>query len=163
MVRNLDIGDPAPDFELPTDSGETLRLSDLRGKFVVLYFYPKDDTSGCTAEALDFNRLAPRFAEAGATVVGVSPDSVKSHVKFKSKHGLGLTLAADETHAALEAYGVWKEKSMYGRRFMGVERTTAIVDPEGRIVRLWRKVKVGGHADQALAELAAAQAAFANH
>jgi peroxiredoxin Q/BCP len=163
MVPNLDVGDLAPDFALPTDDGGVARLKDLRGRFVALFFYPKDDTSGCTLEALDFSRLAPRFAKAGAALIGVSPDSVKSHVKFKHKHALALTLAADETHAALEAYGVWKEKSLYGRKYMGVERTTVIVDPKGRVARLWRKVKVPGHAEEALAALAAAQAAFANH
>jgi len=162
MVTNLDVGDLAPDFDLPTDAG-AVRLNALRGQFVVLFFYPKDDTTGCTAEALDFNRLAPRFAKAGAALIGVSPDSVQRHVKFKRKHGLALTLAADPDHAALEAYGVWKEKSMYGRKYMGVERSTAIVDPKGRIARLWRAVKVPGHADEVLAALAAAQAAFANH
>lgn len=163
MVLNLDVGDLAPDFELPTDDGGAVRLKDLRGQFVVLFFYPKDDTSGCTAEALDFSRLAPRFAKAGAALIGMSPDSVKKHVKFKSKHDLALTLAADESHAALEAYGVWKEKSMYGRKYMGVERSTAIIDPTGRIAHFWRKVKVDGHADEALAALEAAQAAFAKH
>jgi len=163
MVFNLDVGDVAPDFDLPTDSGGGVRLAALRGQFVVPFFYPKDDTSGCTAEALDFSRLAPRFAAAGAALIGVSPDSVKRHDAFKRKHGLALTLAADEGHAALEAYGVWKEKSLYGRKYMGVERTTAIVDPKGRIVRLWRKVKVPGHAEEALAALEAARTAFANH
>ncbi len=163
MGANLDVGDLAPDFDLPTDAGGGVRLKDLRGQFVVLFFYPKDDTSGCTAEALDFNRLAPRFAAAGATLVGLSPDSVRRHANFKRKHGLALTLAADQTHATLEAYGVWREKSMFGHKYMGVERTTAIVDPEGRITRLWRKVKVPGHAEEALTALKAARTAFANH
>jgi peroxiredoxin Q/BCP len=163
MVANLDIGDFAPDFDLPTDADGGVRLKDLRGQFVVLFFYPKDDTSGCTAEALDFNRLAPRFAAAGAALVGLSPDSVKRHANFKRKHDLALTLAADETHATLEAYGVWREKSMYGRKYMGVERTTAIIDPEGRVACMWRKVKVPGHAEEALAALETARTAFANH
>ena len=163
MVANLDIGDFAPDFDLPTDADGGVRLKDLRGQFVVLFFYPKDDTSGCTAEALDFNRLAPRFAAGGAALVGLSPASVKRHANFKRKHGLALTLAADETHATLEAYGVWREKSMYGRKYMGVERTTAIIDPEGRVACMWRKVKVPGHAEEALAALETARTAFANH
>jgi len=163
MVSNLDVGDFAPDFDLPTDAGAGVRLKDLRGQFVVLFFYPKDDTSGCTAEAVDFNRLAPRFGAAGAALVGLSPDSVTRHANFKRKHGLALTLAADEAHATLEAYGVWREKSMYGRKYMGVERTTALVDPRGRVARLWRKVKVPGHAEEVLAAVEAARAAFANH
>jgi peroxiredoxin Q/BCP len=163
MLSNLDVGDIAPDFDLPTDAGGGVRLKDLRGQFVVLFFYPKDDTSGCTAEALDFNRLAPRFAAAGAALVGLSPDSVTRHVNFKRKHGLALTLAADQTHATLEAYGVWREKSMFGNKYMGVERTTALVDPRGHIARLWRKVKVPGHAEEVLAALEAVRAAFANH
>ena len=163
MVTNLAVGDLSPDFDLPTDAGRNLRLGDLRRQFVVLFFYPKDDTPGCTAEALDFNRLAPRFAKAGAAVIGVSPDSVRRHANFKRKHGLALTLASDPSHVTLEAYRVWKEKSLYGRKYMGVERTTAIVDPEGRIIRLWRKVSVAGHADEVVAALEAAQATFANH
>ena len=163
MVKNLDIGEAAPDFVLPGDDGQSLSLGGLKGKTVVLYFYPKDDTSGCTAEAIAFNALREDFRAAGVVVIGVSPDSVASHAKFKRKHGLALTLAADEGHAALQAYGVWKEKSLYGRKYMGVERTTAIVDPKGRIVRLWRKVKVPGHAEEALAALEAARTAFANH
>jgi len=163
MISKCDVGDQAPDFDLPTDAGP-LRLGDLRGRFVVLFFYPKDDTTGCTAEARDFNRLAPRFAAAGAALVGVSPDSVARHVNFKRKHELdALTLASDPSHATLEAYGVWKEKTLYGRKYMGVERTTAIVDPEGRIARLWRGVKVAGHAEEVLAALVEAQAAFARH
>lgn len=163
MVANLDIGDAAPDFDLPTDDGRSLRLSDLRGRMVVLFFYPKDDTSGCTAEAIAFNRLKPRFEALEATIVGVSPDGVPSHAAFKRKHDLDLTLAADATRAALEAYGVWREKSMYGRKFMGVERTTAIIGPDGRVARLWRKVKVPGHAEEALRAVETLRAAFANH
>lgn len=155
MVKNLDIGDAAPDFELPADDGRSLSLQALRGKSVALYFYPKDDTSGCTAEAIAFNALRDNFAAAGAVVIGVSPDSAASHAKFKRKHDLSLALAADEAKATLEAYGVWREKSMYGRKFMGVERTTFLIDRQGRIARIWRKVKVPGHADEVLAAAAA--------
>ena len=143
-------GDKAPDFKLPTDSGETLALSRLTGKPVVLYFYPKDDTSGCTAEAKDFTRLAPDFRKAGVEVIGVSPDSVESHAKFRRKHDLSIRLAADADKAVALAYGVWVEKSMYGRKYMGVERATFLIDKQGRIARSWRKVKVPGHAAEVL-------------
>ncbi|HEX7072628.1 MAG TPA: peroxiredoxin [Hyphomicrobiaceae bacterium] len=142
-------GDAAPDFELPTEDG-SVRLSRLKGKPVVVYFYPKDDTSGCTAEARDFNALRAEFADAGAEVIGISPDSVASHTKFSRKHGLQLKLAADEEKSAATAYGVWVEKSMYGRKYMGVERSTFLVDPRGRIAKIWRKVKVPGHAEAVL-------------
>jgi peroxiredoxin Q/BCP len=143
-------GDKAPDFELPTETGEDLNLSSLKGKPVVLYFYPKDDTSGCTAEAKDFSRLAPEFRKAGAVVLGVSPDSVASHQKFRDKHDLSIRLVADTEKAAAMAYGVWAEKSMYGRKYMGVERSTFLIDKAGRIARSWRKVKVPGHAEEVL-------------
>jgi thioredoxin-dependent peroxiredoxin len=143
-------GDKAPDFELPTD-GETLKLGKLKGKAVVLYFYPKDDTSGCTAEAKDFSRLAPEFRKAGVEVVGVSPDSVESHAKFRRKYDLAVRLAADADKAVANAYGVWVEKSMYGRKYMGVERATFLIDKSGRIAKTWRKVKVPGHAEEVLA------------
>ena len=142
-------GDAAPDFELPTEDG-SVRLSRLKGKPVVVYFYPKDDTSGCTAEARDFNALRAEFADAGAEVIGISPDSVASHTKFSRKHGLQLKLAADVEKSAATAYGVWVEKSMYGRKYMGVERSTFLVDPRGRIAKIWRKVKVPGHAEAVL-------------
>ena len=151
MAKELAEGDPAPDFELPTDGGGRARLKDLNGKPVVLYFYPKDDTSGCTAEAIAFNGLRAKFAAAGATVIGVSPDSAASHDKFKMKHDLKIALAADPGRSAIEAYGVWKEKSMYGRKYFGVERSTFLIRPDGRIARIWRKVKVPGHADEVLA------------
>ncbi len=151
MTQILEVGDTAPDFDLPTDGGGRATLSGLRGQKVVLYFYPKDDTSGCTAEAIAFNGLRDKFKAAGAVLLGVSPDSAKSHEKFKQKHGLAFPLAADETKSMLEAYGVWQEKSMYGRKYMGVERTTFLIGADGRITRVWRKVKVPGHADEVLA------------
>jgi peroxiredoxin Q/BCP len=144
-------GDKAPDFTLPADGGDTLRLSALKGKPVVLYFYPKDDTSGCTAEAKDFSRLAPEFRKAGVEVIGVSPDSVESHAKFRKKYELEVRLAADADKAVATAYGVWVEKSMYGHKYMGVERSTFLIDGKGRIARSWRKVKVPGHAEEVLA------------
>ena len=151
MVKELVEADQAPDFELPTDGGGRAHLKDLKGKAVVIYFYPKDDTSGCTAEAIAFNGLRVKFAAAGATVIGVSPDSAASHDKFKRKHNLEIALAADPERSAIEAYGVWKEKSMYGRKYFGVERSTFLIDRNGRIAKIWRKVKVPGHADEVLA------------
>ena len=144
------IGESAPDFELPGDGGSTISLSALRGSIVVLFFYPKDDTSGCTTEALDFTSLKEEFDAIGVKVIGISPDSVKRHDKFKAKHGLTVTLASDEEKQVLEAYGVWVEKSMYGRKYMGVERTTLLIDSNGKIVRIWNKVKVAGHAVEVL-------------
>jgi thioredoxin-dependent peroxiredoxin len=155
MTTAISVGTPAPEFNLPTDSGSTVALVQLRGKGVVLYFYPKDDTSGCTLEAKAFNDLMPQFTSAGAVIIGVSPDSVASHDKFKKKYGLGFSLAADETKAMLDAYGVWVEKSMYGRKYMGVERTTILIDKTGKIVRIWLKVKVPGHAEEVLAAVKA--------
>jgi peroxiredoxin Q/BCP len=151
MAKELAEGDPAPDFDLPTDGGGQTGLKELKGKAVVIYFYPKDDTSGCTAEAIAFNGLRAKFAAAGASVVGVSPDSAASHDKFKRKHDLKIALAADPGRSAIEAYGVWKEKSMYGRKYFGVERSTFLIRPDGRIARIWRKVKVPGHAEEVLA------------
>jgi len=155
MATELTAGDKAPDFDLEIAEGRRLRLSDLKGAKCVLYFYPKDDTSGCTKEAIDFNALADRFAAAGAKLVGVSPDTLLSHEKFRRKHNLALPLGADPARAAIEAYGVWKEKSMYGRKYMGVERSTFLIDAKGRIARVWRKVKVPGHAEEALKAAAA--------
>lgn len=146
----LEPGDAAPLFSLPGAGGETIALEALRGHKIVLYFYPKDDTSGCTLEAQAFNGLSDAFAAADARVIGVSPDSVKSHDKFRTKYGLGFPLASDEAKTMLEAYGVWVEKSMYGRKYMGVERTTLLIDREGRIARVWAKVKVPGHAEEVL-------------
>ena len=149
-MAELTTGQTAPQFELPRDGGGTLSLAELKGKPVVLYFYPKDDTSGCTAQAIDFTALKPEFEKAGAVVVGMSPDSAKSHAKFKTKHELGIDLVSDEARKTLEDYGVWVEKSMYGRKYMGVERTTFLIGPDGRILRIWNKVKVPGHAEEVL-------------
>ena len=151
----LQAGDAAPDLTLPGAGGSAISLEALRGRKVVLYFYPKDDTSGCTRQALDFNAMREEFHAADTSLVGISPDSVASHDKFRRKHGLALDLAADESKATLEAYGVWTEKSMYGRKYMGVERTTFLLDRSGRIARIWRKVSVPGHADEVLAAASA--------
>src|SRR6202453_850315 len=151
MTKELVEGELAPSFQLPTDGGGRTHLEDLKGQAVVIYFYPKDDTSGCTAEAIAFNGLRDKFEAAGAFLLGVSPDSVKSHDKFKKKYELQFSLGADETKSMLEAYGVWREKSMYGRKYMGVERTTFLIGADGRIARVWRKVKVPGHAEEVLA------------
>jgi peroxiredoxin Q/BCP len=150
MPHILEPGAAAPDFTLPRDGEGNLSLGDFKGRKLVLYFYPKDDTSGCTAEAIAFNGLAQKFAEAGAAIVGASPDPVKSHDKFRQKYGLAIPLLADESKQMLEAYGVWVEKSMYGRKYLGVERTTFLVGADGRIARVWRKVKVPGHAEEVL-------------
>ena len=150
-TKALDKGKPCPQFSLPDDRGETVSLSDLKGKPFVLYFYPKDDTSGCTLEAVDFTRLKDDFDKAGVVVFGVSPDPVKKHGKFRDKHDLAVRLLSDEEKALLSAFGVWVEKSMYGRTYMGVERTTALIGADGRIARLWPKVKVPGHAEEVLA------------
>jgi peroxiredoxin Q/BCP len=146
----LNPGDPAPDFSLPATGGETVSLAGLKGRKAVLYFYPKDDTSGCTLEAQAFNALRQAFAEADTAVIGVSPDPMKSHDKFRAKYGLDFPLASDETKAMLESYGVWAEKSMYGRKYMGVERTTFLIDRDGTVAKVWQKVKVLGHADAVL-------------
>jgi len=155
MTANLKEGDKAPAFELARDGGGSVSLKSLAGKKIVLYFYPKDDTTGCTKEAIDFSGLKKSFARAGAEVIGVSPDSVKSHDKFKTKHDLDLTLLSDETKKMLADYGVWAEKSMYGRKYMGVVRTTFLIDGKGRIAHIWDKVKVAGHAEEVLAAVKA--------
>ena len=147
----IDAGDIAPDFFLPRDGGGEVTLSALRPKAVVLYFYPKDDTSGCTVEAKDFTAAAEDFAAAGAVVVGLSKDSVKSHDKFAAKHALNLILASDEQSDVCERYGVWAEKSMYGKKYMGIERATFLIDGTGKVARAWHKVKVPGHVDEVLA------------
>jgi len=153
--RDLQVGDKAPSFTLPTDGDAKVSLSELKGKSVVLYFYPKDDTPGCTAEAIAFSKDSKAFKAAGAVVIGVSKDSPASHDKFKAKYDLALTLAADEATKTAEAYGVWVEKSMYGRRYMGMERATFLIDAKGVIRQIWRKVKVSGHAPEVLAAVKA--------
>ena len=150
-VVKLDAGAPAPAFSLPGHDGSPVTLESFEGKALVLYFYPKDDTSGCTAEAIAFNGKAEDFAKAGAAILGVSPDSVKSHEKFRAKHDLSIPLASDEEKRMLGAYGVWVEKSMYGKKYMGVERTTVLIDKAGKIAKVWPKVKVPGHVDEVLA------------
>jgi peroxiredoxin Q/BCP len=146
-------GAPAPDFQLTSDQGETVTLSALRGKPVVLYFYPKDDTPGCTTEACEFRDAYDRFRDQGVEILGVSPDTEASHRKFKSKYELPFTLLADPDHEAAEAYGVWKEKRNYGKTYMGVERSTFIVDAEGKIARAMRGIRPAGHATQVLETL----------
>lgn len=150
MSKALKAGDPAPEFDLPAAGGGRASFARLKGKRIVLYFYPKDDTSGCTQEALDFTHLHDAFTAAGVVVLGVSRDSVSSHDKFAAKYGLPMVLASDAEGLATEAYGVWVEKSMYGRKFMGVERATFLIGKDRRIQRVWRKVKVKGHAQDVL-------------
>jgi peroxiredoxin Q/BCP len=148
-------GEKAPAFRLPRDGGATISLSDFKGRQLVLYFYPKADTPGCTKEAIAFNGLRKTFAKAGTDIVGVSADPVKAQDKFRDKHGLAIALASDETKEMLTAYGVWGEKSMYGRKFMGVRRTTFLIGRDGRIARVWENVKVPGHAEVVLEAAAA--------
>jgi peroxiredoxin Q/BCP len=152
---SLEAGDKAPAFTLATDGGGKVKLSELRGKTVVLYFYPKDDTSGCTKEACGFRDTMPKLTKAGAVVIGVSKDSVASHDKFKAKHDLNFVLGADTEGAVCEAYGTWIEKSMYGRKYMGIDRATFVIDGAGAIRNVWRKVKVPGHVDEVLAAVKA--------
>jgi peroxiredoxin Q/BCP len=149
-MARLEPGEPAPGFTLEADDGSTVGLGDLAGTTVVLYFYPKDDTSGCTAEACEFRDLAPDYAAAGARVIGVSPDPVASHVSFRDKHGLPFTLLSDPDHAAAEAYGVWVEKSRYGRTYMGVERSTFVIGPDGVLAQALYGVRPKGHAASVL-------------
>lgn len=146
----VDVGEKAPEFSMATDGGGTVSLTSLKGRKVVLYFYPKDDTPGCTKEAVTFSELMPRFAERGVRIIGISPDSVAKHTKFRAKHDLSVTLASDEDKSVCQSYGVWVEKSMYGRTYMGVERATFLIAPDGTIARIWRKVKVPGHAEAVL-------------
>lgn len=157
MMSKIEEGSIAPDIDLPTDGGGHVRLGDFKGQKVVLYFYPADDTSGCTLEAIDFTRHLPEFEKAGAVVIGVSPDSPQSHDKFKAKHDLSIMLAADVERTSIESFGLWVEKQMYGRKFMGVERATFLIAADGRIAKIWRKVKVKGHVDEVLAAARALQ------
>lgn len=149
-MSELEVGAPAPDFSLTQTDGSTVSLSGLRGAPVVVFLYPRDNTSGCTLEAQDFTRLLAEFRAAGAQVFGLSKDSVKSHIRFTEKQNLSVPLLSDPDGNVVEAYGAWVEKSMYGRKFMGIERTTFLIDGDGRIAQIWRKVKVAGHAEEVL-------------
>jgi thioredoxin-dependent peroxiredoxin len=159
-MTELKPGDRAPAFDLPTDGGGRVRLTDYTGVHLVLYFYPKDDTPGCTNEAIAFNQALPEIEAAGARVLGVSKDSPKKHDRFKAKYGLAFPLASDETGEMIESYGVWVEKSLYGRQYMGIDRATFLIDPFGTIRQVWRKVKVPGHVDSVLAAVKAHGAPF---
>ena len=152
-MPNLKEGDPAPEISLQTDQDKPFELSSLRGKNVILYFYPKADTPGCTKEACDFRTNSDRFTKANTVIVGVSPDPSNAQAKFKAKFDLPFTLLADTEHKVAEAYGVWKEKSMYGRKYMGVDRTTFVISPDGKIKKIFPKVKVDGHAEEVLAAI----------
>jgi thioredoxin-dependent peroxiredoxin len=149
-MAELEVGQKAPQFQLPRDGGGVAKLSDFAGTPVVVYFYPQDDTETCTAEAIDFSRLKPEYAKLGAQVIGVSPDSIARHEKFKKKHQLTVDLASDEDQKTLNAYGVWGEKTLFGRNYMGVVRTTFLIGRDGRIARIWRNVRVRGHAQEVL-------------
>lgn len=149
----VSLGKKAPDFTLPDQDGNKIKLSDLKGKYVVLYFYPKDDTPGCTKEACNFRDSFPQFSNIDAVILGISPDSVASHKKFSEKYKLPFKILADEDKKVVEKYGVWKEKSMYGKKYMGVERTTFIIDPEGKIKKIFPKVKVDNHHKEVLEAL----------
>jgi len=151
MPHELAVGSKAPAFTLPRDGGGTISLADFAGRKLVLYFYPRADTSGCTKEAIDFSRLKGAFAKADAEILGVSADPVPAQDKFKAKHKLSIALASDEKHGMLEAYGVWQQKSMYGRKFMGIVRATFLIGPDQRVARVWPKVSVTGHAEEVLA------------
>jgi thioredoxin-dependent peroxiredoxin len=151
MATELAEGAKAPAFELPRDDGDSVSLKDFKGKKLLIYFYPKADTPGCTRESIDFSKLRAEFQKAGTEILGVSADAVAAQDKFKKKHDLKIALLSDETHKMLEAYGVWGKKSMYGRTFMGITRTTFLIGADGRIARIWPKVRVDGHAAEALA------------
>ena len=148
-------GKKAPDFKLPDSDGVTLKLSELKGQQVVVYFYPKDDTPGCTNEARDFTRLMPKFEANNTVILGISPNSEASHIKFRDKHDLKVRLIADEEKIAANAYGVWVEKSMFGKKYMGVERATFLIGADGKVAKIWRKVKVKNHAVEVLAAVEA--------
>lgn len=150
-MSDLKTGDLAPHFRLATDGGGEIDLGELRGRTIVLYFYPKDDTPGCTTQAIEFSKASPEFGQAGATVIGVSKDSVKRHDKFKTKHELTVILASDEAGSTVEAYGAWILKKLYGREYMGIDRSTFLIAPDGHIERIWRKVRFKGHVDEVLA------------
>lgn len=150
MTASPTEGSKAPDFSLPGDGGSSISLASHKGRKVVLFFYPKADTPGCTQESMDFNRLRTKFERAGTAVIGISADTVAAQGKFKEKHGLSVPLAADPDREMIERYGVWVEKNMYGKKFMGVERATFLIDQEGTIRKIWRKVKVEGHAEEVL-------------
>jgi peroxiredoxin Q/BCP len=151
MSAKIAAGSKAPDFRLPTDGGGQVSLADFKGRKLILYFYPKADTAGCTVEAKDFSRLAGAFGRAETAILGVSADPVPRQDKFKAKHDLSIMLASDESHAMLKAYGVWAKKTLYGRSYMGILRNTYLIGPDGRIARVWEKVKVAGHAEEVLA------------
>jgi peroxiredoxin Q/BCP len=150
-------GSKAPEFDLEADDRRRVKLKDLAGLKVVVYFYPKDDTPGCTAEACDFRDAMPRFKSSDAVILGVSADSVESHVKFKARYGLTFRLLSDPDHTVCEAYGVWRRKSLYGRSFLGIERSTFLIDRRGVVARVWRKVRVKGHAEDVAAAVAAVE------
>lgn len=153
-MTNVTVGSPAPDFTLATDDGQ-MSLAALKGRPVVVYFYPKDDTSGCTKEAIGFSCLADEFEKAGATVIGISPDTVEKHGKFRQKHKLTVALGSDPDHQVAESYGAWGEKSLYGKKYFGIVRSTFLVAPDGTIAKAWPKVKVEGHAEEVLAAIKA--------
>ena len=150
MTKTLAEGSKAPAFSLPGEGGRTVSLADFKGRKLVLYFYPKANTPGCTQEAIDFSRLSKAFEQAGAAVLGVSADPVRALDRFRSKHDLSIALGSDENHVMLQAYGVWGEKMMFGKKYMGVNRTTFLIGPDGQIAKIWPKVKVPGHAEEVL-------------
>ena len=149
----LSVGDKAPNFSMPSDNDGTVSLSDYKGRFLVLYFYPKDDTPGCTKEALGFSQMKGEFDKFGADILGISQDTAAKHDKFIAKHGLSVQLGSDEDGKMIETYGVWVEKNMYGKKYMGIERATYLIDPDGKILEIWRKVRVKNHVEAVLTAL----------